>query len=131
MYTLVTSVTFNFIIFLLIILNTFTLSLYRYDQSDTKTFVLSICNEFFTWAFFIEMVFKMIGLGVLNYSKDPYNKFDAVVVIVSLIDWALTRAIPPEFLGSAGEAMNAFRALRLLRVIKLARLWPALAKIIQ
>ena len=93
--------------------------------------VLSICNEFFTWAFFIEMVFKIIGLGASNYIKDIYNKFDAIVVIVSLIDWTLIRAIPPEVLGSASEALNAFRALRILRVIKLARLWAALAKIIQ
>ena len=49
---------------------------------------------------------------------------------ISLIDWTITRTIPPELIGSAGEAMNAFRAMRLLRVLKLARLWGALAKIL-
>ena len=34
-------------------------------------------------------------------------------------------------LGTAAEALNAFRALRLLRVIKLARLWGALANILE
>ena len=130
MYSLVTSVSFNFFIFLLIIANTMTLALYSYDQSETKAFILSICNEFFTWAFFLEMIFKIIGLGAKNYVQDPYNKFDAIVVIVSLIDWTISRAIPPELLGSFGDALNAFRALRLLRVIKLARLWGALAKIL-
>ena len=129
MYVLVSSVAFNFFIFILIIANTMTLALYTYDQSDTKTAFLAICNEFFTWAFFAEMVFKLIGLGPSNYVKDGYNKFDAVVVIVSLVDWTISWA-PPESIGSAGEALNAFRALRLLRVIKLARLWGALAKIL-
>ena len=53
------------------------------------------------------------------------------MVIVSLIDWTITRLVPPELLGTASEALNAFRALRLLRVIKLARLWGALAKILR
>ena len=34
MYILVTSVAFNFFIFVLILLNTLTLAMYRYDQSD-------------------------------------------------------------------------------------------------
>ena len=131
MYLLVTSVPFNFFIFVLILLNTLTLALYRYDQSYQKELLLSYCNEFFTWAFFAEMILKLIGLGPKNYVKDPYNQFDAVVVIVSLIDWIIARTLPPEMLGSAAEALNAFRALRLLRVIKLARLWGALAKILR
>ena len=72
----------------------------------------------------------MIGLGPKQYVKDVWNKFDAVVVTISLIDWTIARAIPPENIGSAGEALNAFRAMRLLRVLKLARLWGALAKIL-
>ena len=63
--------------------------------------------------------------------KDAWNNFDAVVVAISLIDWAIAKAIPPEVLGSASEALNAFRAMRLLRVLKLARLWGALAKILR
>lgn len=129
-YELVTSVSFNFFIFLLIIGNTFTLALYRYDQSDLKTEILSWCNEFFTWAFTLELVFKIIGLGCNNYTKDVWNKFDAVVVTISLIDWTITRTVPEDKIGSLGEAMNAFRAMRLLRVLKLARLWGALAKIL-
>ena len=107
-----------------------TLALYRFDQSDEKELVLSWCNEFFTWAFTAELVFKLIGLGPKNYVKDPWNKFDAVVVTISLIDWTIAKSIPPEKIGSAGEALNAFRAMRLLRVLKLARLWGALAKIL-
>ena len=127
---MVTSVGFNFFIFLLIIANTLTLSLYRFDQSDMKTEILAWCNEFFTWAFTLEMVFKIIGLGCPMYAKDVWNKFDAVVVTISLIDWVITRSVPEDKIGSLGEAMNAFRAMRLLRVLKLARLWGALAKIL-
>ena len=107
-----------------------TLALYSYDQSDKKELILSYCNEFFTWAFTAELVFKLIGLGPKNYVKDFWNQFDAVVVTISLIDWVIAKSLPPEMIGSAGEALNAFRAMRLLRVLKLARLWGALAKIL-
>jgi len=46
-------------------------------------------NEFFTWAFFAEMIMKMMGLGVKNYVKDKFNLFDAIVVMLSLVDWTI------------------------------------------
>ena len=76
------------------------------------------------------MVLKLIGLGPKNYIQDGYNIFDAIIVIISLVDWTIIRTIPPENIGSLGSVLNAFRALRLLRVIKLARLWGALSKLL-
>ena len=66
-YVMVTSVPFNFFIFLLILGNTVTLSWYTYDQSPAEDEVISVFNEFFTWIFFLEMLCKIIGLGFKNY----------------------------------------------------------------
>lgn len=89
--------------------------------------MLDIFNEFFTWIFFVEMVFKLIGLGFTNYRKDPYNLFDAVIVIISLVDWTISRLPGVD----AGAALNAFRALRLLRMMKLSKSWAALQDILR
>lgn len=89
--------------------------------------MLELFNEFFTWIFFIEMIMKLIGLGWSNYKLDSYNLFDAVIVIISLVDWTLSR-IPGL---DAGSALNAFRALRLLRMMKLSKSWHALAEILR
>ena len=70
---------------------------------------------------------KLIGLGWSNYKLDSYNLFDAVIVIISLVDWTLSR-IPGL---DAGSALNAFRALRLLRMMKLSKSWKALAEILR
>ena len=43
-YLIVTSVSFNFFIFILIIGNTLTLAAYTFDQSDLQTEVLEIFN---------------------------------------------------------------------------------------
>lgn len=124
---MVTSVSFNFFIFVLIIGNTGTLAVYTFDQSDLQTEVLEIFNEFFTWIFFVEMIFKLIGLGFVNYKQDPYNVFDAVIVIISLVDWTISRLPGID----AGSALNAFRALRLLRMMKLSKSWKALQDILR
>ena len=46
------------------------------------------------------MIIKLIGLGVKNYVKDNYNLFDAVIVIISLVDWTISR-VPSIDAGSA------------------------------
>jgi len=112
---------------MLIIGNTVTLAAFTYNQSDLQTQVLEIFNEFFTWVFLLEMIMKLIGLGFSNYKQDKYNLFDAVIVIISLIDWTLSR-IPNV---DTGSALNAFRALRLLRMMKLSKSWKALAEILR
>ena len=89
-HDLVTSVSFNFTIFLLILGNTATLAAYTYDQSDSKTLLLNKLNDLFTWIFALEMVLKLIGLGWQNYKQDSYNLFDASIVIISLIDFTLS-----------------------------------------
>ena len=89
--------------------------------------MLEVFNEFFTWTFFLEMILKLIGLGFYNYRQDKYNVFDSVIVIISLIDWTISRI--PNL--DAGSALNAFRALRLLRMLKLSKSWKALADILR
>jgi len=117
-------------IFCLIILNTVTLAMDDYPRNASKDQFLHICNEFFTWTFFAEMILKMVGLGIKNYSRDKFNLFDAVVVMLSIVDWTISKTVNEEEIGGAGEALQAFRAMRLLRVIKVARQWTALQEIL-
>lgn len=74
---------------------------------------------FFVWAFTIEMIMKLIGLGLKNYVRDKFNLFDGLIVVLSLVDFSLSISGVME--GDDNAILSAFRALRLLRVIKLAR----------
>jgi len=65
------------------------------------------------------MVVKLIGLGFSTYIKDRFNIFDAVIVMLSIVDVSLSYS--PN--GGTGGAISAFRAFRLLRVFKLAKSW--------
>lgn len=43
----------------------------------------------FTFVFLGEMIFKIVGYGVHDYFLDPLNTFDAVIVILSMIEFTL------------------------------------------
>ena len=119
---LVTSVTFNFLIYCFILANTITLAMFRFDQSSQQTDVLYVMDIVFVWVFAVEMVAKLIGLGIKNYVRDKFNTFDGMIVLVSLVDFTLMFTVQIE---SADGILSALRALRLLRVVKLARHWKA------
>ena len=102
---MVTNPAYNFVVFLLILGNTVVLAIDDFPQSVQKEWTLAIFNEFFTWAFFAEMLMKMIGLGIKNYARDNFNLFDAVVVLFSLIDWTLSQALTSQQIGSFGEGL--------------------------
>ena len=69
------------------------------------------------------MLAKIIGLGIKNYALDKFNLFDCLIVVVSLLDFALLKSQIE--LAKYDGIISAFRALRLLRVVKLARHWHA------
>ena len=83
--------------------------------------MLDLLNKIFSWLFVGEMLVKLGGLGVKNYARDTFNLFDALLVVLSLVEMVL------ELLGKSGlgGALIAFRGIRLLRVFKLARSWTS------
>ncbi|CAD8071678.1 unnamed protein product [Paramecium sonneborni] len=112
----------------IIILNTITLSLDRYPISKTEYEILDIANQIFTVIFTIEMLLKLIAFDI-NYLKDSMNIFDAVIVILSLIEWILSSA-GNDSSGGSFSAIQAFRTLRLFRLFKLARTWSSFRKLL-
>ena len=49
--------------------------------------ILYYGNFFFTVFFASEMVLKLIGLGIKKYVKDGFNDFDAIIVIIGLMEF--------------------------------------------
>ena len=80
----------------------------------------AILNTIFTYTFLAEMVIKLIGLGPKEYSRDNFNKFDAAIVIISLVEVAIESL----GIGSGNQgAFSAFRSIRLLRTFKIVKSW--------
>ena len=114
---------FTLMITLLIVANTFVLALDGYPRNLEREKIAQTLNDIFSWCFVAEMIIKIIGLGFKEYARDTFNIFDAILVIISLIDFVLLQI--PEISGGSGGALSAFRGVRLLRVFKLARSWTS------
>jgi hypothetical protein len=73
--------------------------------------------------FIIEMITKIIGMGPKLYIRDYFNIFDALIVILSIVDVSITFSANDDNSDGGKSAISAFRAFRLIRVFKLSRSW--------
>uniref|UniRef100_A0A7N6AE22 Ion transport domain-containing protein n=1 Tax=Anabas testudineus TaxID=64144 RepID=A0A7N6AE22_ANATE len=109
---------FNRGIMIAILINTLSMGIEYHEQPQELTDILEISNMVFTSLFSLEMLLKLLALGLFGYIKNPYNGFDSVIVIISV--W--------EIVGEAEGGLSVLRTFRLLRVLKLVRFLPALRR---
>uniref|UniRef100_A0A8C6VBR5 Voltage-dependent L-type calcium channel subunit alpha n=1 Tax=Naja naja TaxID=35670 RepID=A0A8C6VBR5_NAJNA len=139
---LVTSSYFEYLMFFLITLNTICLGMQHYKQSDMMNELSNILNVVFTILFTIEMILKLIAFKAKvsenritnfvrksGYFGDPWNVFDFLIVVGSIIDvilsqideWGLedvtTESVNPE--DNDRISITFFRLFRVLRLVKL------------
>ena len=62
----------------------------KYPEDEDLSQVTSVLNNIFTYCFILEMIIKLIGLGFREYSRDSFNIFDAIVVVLSIVDIIIT-----------------------------------------
>ncbi|KAF5901497.1 dihydropyridine-sensitive L-type skeletal muscle calcium channel subunit alpha-1-like, partial [Clarias magur] len=88
---LVTSCYFEYLMFFLIILNTLCLGMQHCNQSDHVTKLSDTLNVIFTVLFTIEMIVKLIAFKAKGYFGDPWNVFDFLIVVGSIVDVVLSQ----------------------------------------
>ena len=103
---------FNNTILVIILINTIFLAAEHYDQPDALETAGKIANYIFSVIFFIEMILKLFGLGIKQYVSDGFNVFDAIVVIVSMVEL---------FAADEASGLSVLRAFRLLRIFKIIK----------
>ncbi|XP_071754927.2 voltage-dependent L-type calcium channel subunit alpha-1D [Centroberyx gerrardi] len=125
-WKIINSSQFEYIMFVLILGNTLTLAIQHYEQSKQFTSVMDLLNLIFTVVFTVEMVIKLLALRAHHYFIDPWNSFDALIVVGSVLDIAVS-----EFSGGGGHgegggkgesgkvSITFFRLFRVLRLVKL------------
>lgn len=69
------------------------------------------------------MITKIIGMGPKLYIRDYFNIFDALIVILSIVDVSITFSANNDNSNEGKGAISAFRAFRLIRVFKLVKSW--------
>jgi len=92
-----------------ICLNTVTLAMQYFGQSDAYALFLTIANYIFTGIFIMEAVTKLLGLK-MKYFKEGWNRFDFVIVLASIVGLFVS-------FGSAATIVRTFRVGRVIRLI--------------
>ncbi|XP_075458512.1 voltage-dependent L-type calcium channel subunit alpha-1C isoform X2 [Ascaphus truei] len=124
----VNSTYFEYLMFVLILLNTICLAMQHYGQSCSFKEAMNILNMLFTGLFTVEMILKLIAFKPKHYFCDAWNTFDALIVVGSIVDIAITELNPGEH-AQCSSSMNAeensrisitfFRLFRVMRLVKL------------
>ena len=89
------------------------------QQQEAQT--LAIINVLITCFFLVEMIIRLIGVGIKKYCEDYFNILDSLIVCISIADIVI-------YYTSAQETkllLTAFRSVRILRILKMAREWTS------
>ncbi|XP_053261778.1 voltage-dependent L-type calcium channel subunit alpha-1C isoform X12 [Podarcis raffonei] len=113
----VNSTYFEYLMFILILLNTICLAMQHYGQSCIFKEAMNILNMLFTGLFTVEMVLKLIAFKPKGYFSDPWNVFDFLIVIGSIIDVILSETNNAE--ENSRISITFFRLFRVMRLVKL------------
>ncbi|XP_076862640.1 voltage-dependent L-type calcium channel subunit alpha-1C isoform X17 [Brachyhypopomus gauderio] len=132
----VNSTYFEYLMFTLILLNTICLAMQHHGQSTSFNNAMNILNMLFTGLFTVEMILKLIAFKPRHYFVDAWNTFDALIVVGSVVDIAITEVNPADPSSSTPSSVvrpmgqqntedNArisitfFRLFRVMRLVKL------------
>ncbi|KAK4881175.1 hypothetical protein RN001_004494 [Aquatica leii] len=114
-WRIVVSTPFEYLIMMLIVFNTLLLMMKYDNQEQTFTDMLKYLNWGFTSLFTMECILKILAYGVRNFFKDPWNTFDFVTVIGSIVD-AMVVEFGENFINVG--FLRLFRAARLIKLLR-------------
>nr|XP_032828240.1 voltage-dependent L-type calcium channel subunit alpha-1D-like [Petromyzon marinus] len=116
-WSVVTSTPFEYLMFVLILLNTLCLASQHHGQSKGFSRFMDICNVIFTVLFALEMLLKLIAFQLRGYFSDQWNTFDFLIVVGSVIDVVVNEQEDTE--ERHRFSITFFRLFRVLRLVKL------------
>ncbi|XP_055947185.1 voltage-dependent calcium channel type A subunit alpha-1-like [Argiope bruennichi] len=87
-----------------------------HNASNLYLDILSYLNEVFTSMFLLECVLKLVAYGCKNFFRDPWNTFDFITVVGSVIDVLVME------LGTILSKQISFFNVGFLRLFRAARL---------
>ncbi|KAM3872323.1 dihydropyridine-sensitive L-type skeletal muscle calcium channel subunit alpha-1-like [Diretmus argenteus] len=138
---IVTSCYFEYLMFFLIMLNTLCLGMQHCNQSSHVTKLSDTLNMIFTVLFTVEMILKLLAFKAKGYFGDPWNVFDFLIVIGSVVDVILSEVDtalassgglyclhgcaetnPMQAIADSENARVSITFFRLFRVMRLVKL---------
>ncbi|XP_042894573.2 voltage-dependent calcium channel type A subunit alpha-1 [Parasteatoda tepidariorum] len=92
-----------------------------HNASNLYLDILSYLNEVFTSMFLLECILKLVAFGCKNFFRDPWNTFDFVTVVGSVIDvmvMELGTILATQINFFNVGFLRLFRAARLIKLLR-------------
>uniref|UniRef100_A0A8C4YGC5 Voltage-dependent L-type calcium channel subunit alpha n=1 Tax=Gopherus evgoodei TaxID=1825980 RepID=A0A8C4YGC5_9SAUR len=121
----VKSVSFYWMVLILVFLNTLTIASEHDNQPNWLTQIQTYANKVLLSLFTLEMLLKVYALGLQGYFISFFNRFDCFVVCGGILETALVELQVMEPLG-----ISVLRCVRLLRIFKVTRHWASLSNLV-
>lgn len=125
---------FELLLILCIIGNIITLAMNYEGEPESYTQKLETVNYFFTGAFMLEALLKIVGLGFHKYFHSGWNIFDFLIVVTSTAEIIFVQLSTGNnninFIRVGPQIIRIFRVLRVLRILKLIKRLETLKKLI-
>lgn len=119
------SKTFTLFIMVVVLINTIFLAMDHAGQSKEFENILRMGNITFVSIFVVEMLLKMWVYGPTVYWSYKFNRFDTIVVLISVLEEAMGY-----FLDGPPMGLSVFRSVRLLRLLKYTSYWNAMSELV-
>eukprot|EP01050_Picozoa_sp_SAG11_P006731 SAG11_NODE_535_length_8688_cov_2.395809_2_plen_1974_part_00 len=111
-----------------ILLNTCTMAMAYHGMPREHFEMLEQCEYVFLSIFMVEMVLKILGLGIRRYLSSNWNKMDFVVNCISM---SAIMFVSPEPQATAPRMLRLFRIVRATRVARLLEKFESLRRLIR
>ena len=108
------------LILILILLNAVVIFISGFDLQETEKSVLTLIDNVITALFVVEIVVKFREYGVKNYFKSNWNKFDFILIVLSvptLISFTLNIEISDISFLLVFRVMRVFKSFRFLKFV--------------
>ncbi|KAL0279686.1 UNVERIFIED_CONTAM: hypothetical protein PYX00_001187 [Menopon gallinae] len=120
-HNVVTSKYFDLAIAAVIGLNVVTMATEFHLMPRPLTYALKIFNYFFTAVFILELIMKLVALGIRLYLKDRWNQLDIAIVFLSIVGIVLEE-LESKIIPINPTIIRVMRVLRIARVLKLLKM---------
>lgn len=120
-YRMVTSSWFEWAILIMILMNMVVLAMVYETMNPLYGSILNSTGFVFTTAFTLEAVLKLTAYGPSAYFSSNWNRFDFLIVVVSLLDIVLTNFVNIQGISIyplIGRIMRILRVTRLFKIMK-------------
>ena len=122
LFHVVTGEKFEMFIMGFIVVNTVFMMMEYKGQGDGWTLFLSVMNYIFAFVFTVEMVLKWFAMGTPAYFGNGWNKFDSIIVTMTLIsmvlDWCSVELPFDPTLLRVGRIARVFRIIKSSQSLK-------------